>query len=184
MSIPGFTAERSTYKGSVHYYWTAARTEGRSSLETQQFANVLPALPLNGGPPPRCTPHCDPCLPDSSSQTGCSKSCMTVACEQVDVPCRGCPGGCAGCSPGQKCCSGTCTNVSSDLRNCGDCGHACPPGSTNCQGGTCYPTPEICSPCNYEVSTQQCCFQPSPGLETCHDQPCCGPGCTPTGPFL
>jgi hypothetical protein len=173
MATPGFSASASLYLSFQHYATTFIAGAGSPRL-------ALPALPLNGGPLPRCTPHCGPCLPDSSSSTACSKSCMTVACEQVDVPCRGCPGGCPPCAPGESCCSGTCTNLSNNLQHCGDCGHACPPGSTSCQGGTCYPTPVVCSPCNYEVSTQQCCFQPGPGLETCHDQTCCGPGCQPS----
>ena len=177
MMTPGFSASVSIYPSFRHYATTYIAVAGPRQLALPALSPRLP----NGGPLPRCTPVCGHCLPDSSSPTGCSKSCTTVACEQVDMQCRGCPGGCSGCAPGLYCCSGTCTDVSSDLQNCGDCGHACPAGSTSCQGGTCYPTPLVCSPCNYEVSTQQCCFQPSPGLETCYDQTCCGPGCKPSG---
>src|SRR5262249_49338832 len=44
------------------------------------------------------------------------------------------------CSPGTICCNGTCTNVLSDVRNCGLCGNVCPSPTNStptCVGGTC-----------------------------------------------
>jgi hypothetical protein len=38
--------------------------------------------------------------------------------------------------PGLKCCSGHCTNTSSDRKNCGQCGHSCPT-NTPCIDGQC-----------------------------------------------
>src|SRR6185437_8078934 len=41
-----------------------------------------------------------------------------------------------GCSGAEQCCSGQCTDVRFDPKNCGSCGHACATGQ-ECSGGEC-----------------------------------------------
>ena len=163
MAAPGFSAQASLYN-SIHHYATVVSLSGGS------LGKALPALPIrNGGGNGGCSVDCTPC--DATCHRTCTNSCtgrsVTSAC----------------CGPGYSCQNGKCVCLAPKM-DCGGVCKACPPGSTSCQGGTCYPTPEVCSPCNYEVSTQQCCRLVSPNVESCHDNPCCGPGCTPTGPFL
>lgn len=43
------------------------------------------------------------------------------------------------CQSGQKCCGGTCTDINSDLQNCGTCGNACTQGES-CVSGSCSPS--------------------------------------------
>ena len=72
--------------------------------------------------------------------------CGTKCCPQEASCVRGqcvCPGA------GEVICAGKCTNVlTTDLNNCGRCGHVCPSGPTAtpvCQGGFCEVQP-ICTP--------------------------------------
>ena len=45
--------------------------------------------------------------------------------------------GIAPCAAGQTCCAGGCTDVSSDLANCGFCGAACTTSADRCTAGEC-----------------------------------------------
>ncbi len=75
MSIPGFSAEVSTYKSSVHYYSGAARGEAPGSYADSAQAMLLPALPIEGGG--RCRPWYGDCQPDKSCATGHSQHAIT-----------------------------------------------------------------------------------------------------------
>ncbi len=84
------------------------------------------------------------------------------------------------CSGG--CCRGTCTDLSSNLSNCGSCGHACrsdqvcsggmcvcPSGSQECNGTCCNTSDHLCSNGTCQPCVSQC-------DETCSDT---GPYCCP-----
>jgi hypothetical protein len=88
-------------------------------------------------------------------QINCNRACHALACKRGVGPdgrsnlCLSCLATCLvnfeiaahecredGCSGGEQCCSGHCSDVRFDPNNCGSCGHACPAGST-CDGGEC-----------------------------------------------
>ncbi|NOY93020.1 MAG: hypothetical protein GXP55_17690 [Deltaproteobacteria bacterium] len=50
------------------------------------------------------------------------------------------------CAVGQTCCSGGCTDITTDITNCGYCGTACTTSSDTCSGGECRcGTGPVCS---------------------------------------
>lgn len=157
MSLPGFTADSSLYTSRFQYKTTAQRG-GASSfavhMSAMHMSSMKAARPLNGGPY-LCTPHCGPCLPDSSSKTGCTKTCFTVACEDVDIPCTGCQ---INCPTGFSLCGRRCVNLSDDPANCGTCFHSCLSGT--CTNGSCVPCPTGTTACG-----GMCC---PAGLCGCH----------------
>jgi hypothetical protein len=74
------------------------------------------------------------------------------------------------CDTDRDCCSGECTNLQNDPRNCGGCGTECGDG-TYCTGGSCVDIP---------------CESKCAGDETCCGTMCCGAGticCDPQGPI-
>jgi hypothetical protein len=164
MMTPGFSASVSIYPSFRHYATTFIAVAASPQLALPALPPRLPNGGGNGGGG-HCLPTIGPCGPD---------------CMRTVTPCVGQPYRVPCCSPGFQCQSGSCVCPPGQINSNGTC---CPVGKVGI-GGICYPTPLVCSPCVYEVSTQQCCFQPSPGLETCHDQTCCGPGCKPSGGSL
>jgi hypothetical protein len=111
--------------------------------------------------------------------------------------CGGCAISCGGVQPG--CCKGSCTDLASDLGNCGSCSNACAPDQT-CTNGTCQssnPNPECAGStcanqltCGPSGSTCFCasllggggiCLKQPPG-STCASlnlQPCTNGACPP-----
>jgi hypothetical protein len=133
MATPGFSAEASIYRSTQHYATSFGFAADGSALRLQ------PQLTNGGGNGgPKCKPHCGPCGTDSSSSTGCSKTCVGPDCSTGSAPCTGCKGGCTGCSLNQGCCDGKCTDLQSDTNHCGDCSTVCAPGQV-CSGGVCCP---------------------------------------------
>jgi hypothetical protein len=123
MTTPGFNADASIYRSLSHY---ATVSYSASELMPPMSAAAL-LLPRGGGP----------CPPGMGL---CAGSC--------------CPGKCCGnqcCIAPKECCINGCTDVLSDPRNCGACGHACPANQPTCSRGLCCPTGQsnsdgICCP--------------------------------------
>ena len=105
---------------------------------------AVPAMDGGGGTcSPACgagTPHCNPrglcvpCLEDAHCPTG--QVCKVLMQTSICVP------GCADdtrCTPGSRCCGGTCVDVSKDGQNCGSCGNACMGNNAraSCEAGQC-----------------------------------------------
>ncbi|GAQ89142.1 hypothetical protein KFL_004900090 [Klebsormidium nitens] len=81
-------------------------------------------------------PQCE-CLCGGAT-CGASQSCCSDACSDVMSDARNC-GSCGhACASGELCCGGSCTNVASPS-NCGSCGNVCAPGESCC-GGVCINT--------------------------------------------
>jgi len=111
--------------------------------------------------------------------------------------CGDCAIACVGVQPG--CCSGSCTDLAGDIRNCGRCGNACTPdqtctngkcqfGSPNpeCAGASCV-SPKLCGPggsncfCASLFGGGGVCLKQPPG-STCASlnlQPCTNGTCPP-----
>jgi hypothetical protein len=84
---------------------------------------------------PKCGKNCCPDVTFACAQGKCACPAGTTrigstCCQNAQVCGQSC-----GCSPGNGCCSGACTPLSTEL-NCGSCGNACSGGKT-CQGGVC-----------------------------------------------
>jgi hypothetical protein len=126
--MPLFTAEASVYKTRRPYRGARAWGEGSGALVHMGGAVSSPA--------DTCKPHCGRCDSDPFSYTGCSRVCMMPNCEVYDAPCHGCPGECKSCDPSNGCCSGVCTDLSSDPNHCGSCAIRCSPGQS-CSNGVC-----------------------------------------------
>ena len=172
MKLPGFFADAAVYRSSLHYRSVSGSSAGVPGFSPE--AQIYPAV---------CSPYCGPCLPDDSSSTGCTKTCRTTACEDFDLPCRGCK---ITCSPGFSLCGTKCVDLSNDPANCGTCGLVCangfcangvcgcPPGLTAC-GGACVNLsndPNNCGACGISCSgsggvcTNSTCACP-PGFAVC-----------------
>ena len=124
MALAGFFAEASVYSSSRSYRSVGA--SGAGVFNSSRESGIQSALGT-------CTPFCGPCLPSSGSSTGCSKSCMTAACETYEVSCTGCK---ITCPPGTTLCGTHCVDLSNDRQNCGACNVSCAPDEI-CSGGTC-----------------------------------------------
>ncbi len=75
----------------------------------------------------QCVPACNP--PFVFNPDTCKCECPTgLVCGGVNC-----------CAPGTTCCSSTCTNLNTDVQNCGACGHTCtaPNATSACVNGTC-----------------------------------------------
>lgn len=119
--------------------WTAEASVYRSPLPYPYLPDV--AGYLAPGPVARASPPCDPagladclagaedafveCVHDGLSNCG-------TKLVNAQAYCRSHFGQCGG---GLACCSGQCTNLRTDPRNCGNCGTACPSGV--CTNGAC-----------------------------------------------
>src|SRR5215469_8596113 len=119
--IPGFTAETSVYQSRRYYRSRAQRTDDVNAEGASALGCVFASAR-----------SCQPCEPDESSPTGCSKTCNLPNGEDTTIPCKPCPGGCVGCHANQACCNGVCTNVLSDPSNCGICHQSCGVGQACC----------------------------------------------------
>jgi hypothetical protein len=142
--------------------------------------------------PGTCDPNTgvcsNPIQPDGTTCAG-SNACQTYACRA---------GVCTGinvadgtsCGPGLVCCSGTCTDTSSDANNCGSCGTVC---STRCAGGTCClpsgsPTTSLALCCSGDTTSGGVCCDRT-GSTCLSDSTCCshtcqgGTCCEPPGNF-
>ena len=115
----------------------------------------------------------------------CSQFCFHGKCRCPAAPT--CNNVC-GCSSGETCCSGTCTDTDTDPNNCGGCGTVCSNGETcqsgtcvqNCTsvGGTCNNANDCCS--NMDCPSGNCCIPsnfPGPGDQICTSSTqCCDSG--------
>lgn len=132
MGTPGFSAEAAVHGSSSHY--RPAAFDLRPSME----GSIKPEIG-------QCTPHCFGCVPDSSSSTGCSRTCILANCEDSTIECRGCA-----CPAGLTKCGTQCVDLSNDPTNCGACRNVCvsgvcknrscvvcQPGFTACPDGSC-----------------------------------------------
>jgi stigma-specific protein Stig1 len=152
-------------------------TNFSSALE-QAASPLLGCVPAVCRPGTCCNNVCVFLLSDAKNCGACGRACGTG---------QSCVNGFCVCSSNTACvvegpngrpiqltcCSGVCTNLQADPKNCGACGHACPSGDT-CSGGQCGPVTcplpgqhacnGICC-----ASTQACC----PGRV---NAPCCDPG--------
>ena len=182
MSMPGFTADSSLYVSRFHYKTTAQW--GGAVHSAVEMAALRMGRPLNGGTN-GCRPHCGPCLPDSTSPTGCTKTCFTAACEDVDISCTGCQ---ITCPSGLSQCGRRCVNLSNDPANCGTCFHSCLSGT--CTNGSCAPCPAgttacggMCCPPGSCGSAGICCpsGQTNCGGTCCPSGQCCGSSCCSAG---
>jgi hypothetical protein len=90
-------------------------------------------------------------------------------------------GGTCGCSSGLTLCSGSCVNLSTDVNNCGSCGHLCASGQT-CTSGVCScPSGQtLCSGTCVNLSTdpQNC---GSCGHACAGGEACTAGACAPSG---
>jgi Stigma-specific protein, Stig1 len=90
---------------------------------------------------------------------------------------------CHSCSPGQKECGGTCTDLSNDRQNCGGCGKVCPDRQV-CQNSTCIcPAGTIscggdtCTNVNNDRQNCGACGKVCPDEKVCQNGQCiCPPG--------
>jgi len=171
--VPGFTATASLQPPLQHYATTFA-----------SLANIAPAqLPIrnggyDGGDRDYCTPQCGPCHSSVHFSSGCSQTCTTALCHQVERSCHGCVHPCTG--AGGTFCGQVCTATGSDSTNCGSCGHVCPAGA-GCRGGVC-----VCP--SSQVDCNGICVDPMTDPNNCGDcsvicsanQMCCNGTCTDT----
>jgi hypothetical protein len=173
MSIPRFTAEISLSKASGHYYTHVALTQVDGVMLQEFFSQVTPRVRRPGFV--SCDPMCHldetgACVRDC---TECPPGRLPDGCQDFTVPC---PSG-ACCAPGQyvcgssccpsgmACCNNVCTDISTDLTNCGMCGNVCPqPVNSNatCSNGTCG---FVCFP-GYRQCGNSCCRLTVPPLCT------------------
>ena len=170
-ALPGFTGDASLYRSRTNYRH-GSRSPGAATHV--RFALHPAARPAS------CKAGCGPCVPDSTSSTGCSHTCFTAppACEDTTHPCA-CP---ATCATGWLRCSGKCVNPANDPTNCGGCAIKCESGA--CVASKCLPCGPGQSPCGTQCCpTGECCG--STGLCKCAGNCCaknelCCPatGCT------
>ena len=117
-----------------HHHRAATATMAQSAGGSPSVSAVGPGGA--GGRSP-CGGACPPgtyCCPDTVSGGGggppSGGTCIEV---KQTCPSAGCP------NAGEVRCSGACTNVLSDVNNCGSCGNACLSGQS-CVNGTCQVT--------------------------------------------
>lgn len=107
MRIPGFSAEASTFRSTVHYYSGAALGEVSGSYANPAQTMLLPALPIEGGG--RCRPWVGECVPDKTCASGRSQHAVTWDCNLIkDCTCSlgydgGSGGGGGGTGGGTNC---------------------------------------------------------------------------------
>jgi hypothetical protein len=193
-SLGKATSRRQVLKGLIG--GLGAAIIGRSATSPAAAG----AFPTGGCSPQSCRERA---LQD---QIDCNTACHALACKRGVGPdglsnlCLSCVTTCLanfeiaahecrerGCSGGEQCCSGQCTDVRFDANNCGACGHACPPGAT-CDGGECSCSDDLTSCSGQCVDTQadknNCgsCGHACDTCEACVTGQCvsidCGPGNT------
>jgi hypothetical protein len=92
------------------------------------------------------------------------------------------PGSCftdSQCTGGQKCCTGSCTDVSSNNFNCGSCFRICNPVSERCENGRCVPRSDGGGPCSPGTCTTTADCPQGFGCFDAGTAPCSGT-CIPT----
>ena len=171
MRLPGFVVD-STVRNTRGRYasasagWNGFASHGLIAPGTRLYGALLSTAASGEIAPFECTPGCGPCLPDSTSRTGCSMSCQTASCEPIDKPCTdckrtSCPTGsvfCAGtcCAPGQVCSAGHCCPAGEQWSN----GICCWEGGTNCNGSCVQllTDPKNCGSCGHQCPTGMDCI--------------------------
>jgi hypothetical protein len=132
-TFPGFNANASLYKSFGYYALPVYTVCGPCDEHCQRTCYKSPVpvyIPLLGS-------------------LGFLKNCCSGIEKFCQVGQPGQAGTCVCLDPKLKNCSGTCTDLTSDSKNCGSCGTICPDG-VMCQGGNC-----VCNTC--------------PGTNTCVD---------------
>ena len=201
------------------------RTLGKATSRRQVFKGLLSGLglalvgraataaPTSAAPGGGCdAKHCE--VQAVKDLMTCNSSCSSTVCKPtvggpgLPNPCFGCYATCygnfrialhecrtTGCSGAESCCGQTCTDLRSDARNCGACGHACQQGEscsggecqcaddrTNCNG-TCVDTQSDknnCGSCGNVCSTcQDCVTGQCVNIECADGQTCCNNNCVP-----
>ena len=148
MGLPGFAADSSLYRTSVHYQMAAG---GESASPTVAIAGPAapPVCPV-GGCPVRvfgcgvCAQRESCCFLETVISGGFTNE--YYACQNLQTSTSDC-GACGHkCTPGEVCCNGTCVDPTSPAYKCSaQCGCAggmtcqngsckCPSGQTNCNG--------------------------------------------------
>lgn len=119
-------------------------------------------------PPPECVVDEDCVAANTCESVACVDN-MCVATTRPD-------GALCGTTAAQRCCSGTCVNISSDEANCGGCGQKCAPGRT-CESvsvtNSCPQAPAAttgrctCAGANAECPDGQICRNQTPYTNRC-----------------
>ena len=106
MNMPGFAADASLYRTSQHYFLTA----GMAGLATMRMGLASSMQPSPDGFPDGqfCHPGCGPCVEDTDSSTGCSRTCINAQCDDHTIQCTGCSHTttCGPCTGTKTCCTG------------------------------------------------------------------------------
>jgi hypothetical protein len=136
MRMPGFTAEVSLYKSSMHY-----QTLSTSLLLLGTGRPQFAATACNARGLTECIRSAQQdfqvCLRDGGSKAGCAA--------ELRGEIAACNAEFGICTRGTICCSGACTDINTDPGNCGGCGRTCRGG--RCLNGGCVcsqPTPNNC----------------------------------------
>jgi|SRR5271165_5628671 len=170
MSMPGFNADASLYKTTMHYCLATGRSAAGDYLAPAQLASPLAV------PPPPCDCHqCYLWCAGSCFQrcrqypgTQCYPYCMDVCTSSCD----------SFCGPGFVRCRGGCVDLSSDPHNCGRCGNMCTGGHV-CQDGACICSDPALTDCSgvctsLRVDTANCgaCGRVCPPTDFCSEGKC------------
>jgi hypothetical protein len=196
--LPGFTARYSLFR-TKHLYrggsssWDASETADLygsdrhaavSSADHVADGLVVPARTF--GPPPHCTTECE-C--SDGCNLNCTTTCIPGGTKTTTESCCALGGSCENgscvCPPPLRLCGTTpghgCTNVETDLNNCGFCGNVCPVGGS-CSNGSCVcPTGQtncngVCVDLNDNCGT---CGNVCTGGTTCQNGQCVCPNGQP-----
>jgi hypothetical protein len=138
--------------------------QGTGNVDCATFCLNVPAGPQRGQ-----------CVADATNHSGLCYQCGGNA-KLLCAPSGGRSVVCCTAGTTPACCAGTCTDVATDVNNCGTCGNKCASGQS-CTNGTCV-TACIADGARGCISAADCCSF-STGVACCvqgvcgHGQPAC-----------